>query len=80
MTTLNYKISTALKQEVWDFVSLQQGSGSSGIFSTYSHLNDCLSLIKKDLLDVNHTQFIWNMTWAYQQNSTHGEYINYGYD
>lgn len=80
VTTLNYKISTALKQEVWDFVSLQQGSGSSGLYSTYSHLNDCLSLIKKDLLDVNHTQFIWNMTWAYQQNSTHGEFVNYGYD
>ena len=77
-TKYSYKISTALKQEKWDFVSLQQGSGSSGLYSTYSHLNDCIDLIQKDLLDKAHTQFIWNMTWAYQQNSTHGEFVNYG--
>lgn len=75
-----YKISTALKQEKWDFISLQQGSGSSGIYSTYSHVEDCINLIKKDLIDVDHTQFIWNMTWAYQQDSTHGEFINYNND
>lgn len=73
-TKNNTSISDALTSYDWDYVSLQQASGSSGIASTYSTLTSSLSKIKNIKDDV---KFIWNMTWAYQQNSTHGEFSKY---
>ena len=70
-------ISEALAYYDWDYVSLQQASGSSGISSTYSTLTSTLSEIRKLKDDV---KFIWNMTWAYQQNSTHGDFSKYNKD
>lgn len=70
-------ISEALTSYDWDYVSLQQASGSSGISSTYSSLTSTISEIKKLKNDV---KFIWNMTWAYQQNSTHGDFSKYNKD
>lgn len=70
-------ISEALTYYDWDYVSLQQASGSSGISSTYSTLTSTLSEIRKLKDDV---KFIWNMTWAYQQNSTHGDFSKYNKD
>lgn len=70
-------ISDALASYDWEYVSLQQASGSSGIASTYSTLTSSLSKIKNIKDNV---KFIWNMTWAYQQNSTHGEFSNYNND
>ena len=70
-------ISDALTSYDWEYVSLQQASGSSGIASTYSTLTSSLSKIKNIKDNV---KFIWNMTWAYQQNSTHGEFSKYNND
>ena len=70
-------ISEAIAYYDWDYVSLQQASGSSGISSTYSTLTSTLSEIRKLKDDV---KFIWNMTWAYQQNSTHGDFSKYNKD
>ena len=67
-------ISDALTSYDWEYVSLQQASGSSGIASTYSSLTSSLSKIKNIKDNV---KFIWNMTWAYQQNSTHQEFVKY---
>lgn len=71
----NYKMSTALASESWDFVSLQQASGSSGIADTYSDLEYMIEYVS-DL--VPKATLVWNMTWAYQQDSTHGEFSKYG--
>ena len=70
-------ISDALTSYDWEYVSLQQASGSSGIASTYSTLTSTISEIKNIKDDV---KFIWNMTWAYQQNSKHGEFSKYNND
>ena len=70
-------ISDALASYDWEYVSLQQASGSSGIASTYSTLTSAISKIKNIKDNV---KFIWNMTWAYQQNSTHGEFSKYNND
>ena len=32
------------------------------------------------MINKNHTQFIWNMTWAYSKNSTHEQYFFYNND
>lgn len=77
-TTPRYKMGDAIASQNWDFVSLQQASGSSGIESTYGRLQELINYVRKMLPADAHTQLVWHMTWAYQQNSTHGEFSKYG--
>ena len=70
----NVSISEALTYEKWNYISLQQGSESSGKAETYNDINKIMDEILKLK---NNVEFIWNMTWAYQQNSTHSGFANY---
>ena len=73
-TTNNYSIQKAFNDYDWDFISLQQASGFSGQPSSYSLLNSIVEKIKNNRPNVN---FVWNMTCAYQQNSTHSDFAKY---
>ena len=74
VTKSSTSISQALMEEEYDIVSLQQASGSSGISSTYENLPHIID----ELLFLNENlKFVWNMTWAYQQNSTHSDFGKY---
>lgn len=75
--TPNYKISDALLSENWDYVTLQQASGSSGIADTYATLQYMIDYVKSLAPDA---EIFWNMTWAYQQDSTHSEFPKYDSD
>ena len=72
-----YRMYDAIVSENWDFISLQQASGSSGIGDTYSNLQYMIDYVRS--LAPN-AKIVWNMTWAYQQDSTHGEFYKYGSD
>ena len=74
-TQANYKMSDAIKSEDWDFISIQQASGSSGMENTYSDLGYMITYIA-DKTTADPT-IVWNMTWAYQQDSKHSEFSNY---
>ncbi len=63
----------------WDYISLQQASGSSGQLSTYAPLRKLVDYVKEKATNPD-VKLIWNMTWAYQQDSTHGEFPNYKSD
>ena len=73
--TKNTSISQALSTRDWDYVSLQQGSSESGLAYTYDDIN---AVMDKVLAIKNDVKFIWNMTWAYQQNSGHSNFGTYG--
>lgn len=75
--TENYKMSDALANEKWDYVSLQQTSKTSGLANSYGRLYNLISTVKKACPDA---KLIWNMTWAYQQDSTHTSFPNYNKD
>ena len=75
--TDNYKLKDALLDEDWDFISFQQASDSSGIPSTYSNLDYMINYVKER---APKSTLIWNMTWAYQQDSTHDSFPDYGSD
>ena len=76
-STKNTKPKNVFADEEWDIITVQQGSGSSGIPSTYSKLGEIIELIS----EANPTAKIyWHMTWAYQQNSTHNEFPKYDSD
>lgn len=73
------KISTALEEEPWDYVSIQQVSGLSGQFETCTpYLPEILNYVR------SHSKFdvklIWHSTWAYSKDSTHGDFPKYNKD
>ena len=75
-----YKASKALAEQRWDFISLQQASDHSGLVDKYVEADInyiyeyALNIAKEKNPDV---KFVWHMTWAYQQNSTHSAFVNY---
>ncbi len=73
--TNNYKMSDAINDEDWDYISLQQTSKTCGLVSSYGKtLTDLIDYVRSK----NSTaKLIWNMTWAYQQDSTHTSFPNY---
>lgn len=65
----------ALMSDSWDFISIQQASGSSGVPETYEpYLGTIVDRVKELCPDAD---LVWNMTWAYQGNSTHSEFSKY---
>lgn len=69
-----YPIKRALLSQNWDFVSLQQASGSSGMQDTYGDLAYLINYVKTYAPSA---EIVWNMTWAYEQTSSHGEFVKY---
>lgn len=78
VTKNNYKMSTAIAEENWDFISLQQASKSSGLVATYGRAFE--KLIEYVQSAAPKATLIWHATWAYQQDSTHSSFPNYGKD
>lgn len=68
-------ISTALKAQNWDYISFQQSSGQSGDASTYTDLDTLLFLIKREVNE--DAKFVWHMTWAYKEKSSHPDFPKY---
>ena len=68
----------ALQERTWDFVSLQQASGSSGQPDTYNADLDYLIQYVSD--NAPGAKLVWHMTWAYQQNTTHSAFPTYSKD
>lgn len=76
-TTNNVSILTALRDEHWDYVSIQQASPLSGKFDTFI---EPLTGVKHFLDSINdpHIKYIWHQTWAYAPHSTQEGFANYG--
>lgn len=74
--TANYTLDKALRDEQWDYVSLQQVSQLSGMYSSFQpHLDSLIAYVRARVPAT--TKLIWHVTWAYAQNSTHGGFANY---
>lgn len=72
-------LERAIKDEHWDYISLQQASGLSGRYETYTpYLSKLLAYVKK--LAPKGCKIIWHQTWAYSQDSPHGSFKDYGRD
>jgi len=76
----NATILDGILDEEWDIITMQQASGSSGQRATYQpYLAPMVAFVKENMKSPD-CQFAWHMTWAYQQNSTHGEFSKYRND
>ena len=72
-------MSTVILSQNWDYISLQQSSGESGLVETYgSHLKYMIDYVNN--LKSENTKLIWNMTWAYKQSTSHTPFENYNKD
>lgn len=72
----DYRMGSALEDEDWDYISFQQTSKTCGLRDSYGEtLTQLLELVRSK----NSTaKFVWHMTWAYQQDSTHSSFPKYG--
>lgn len=71
------RLSEALSDESWDYISLQQSSGKSGKYDTYTALPQLIgSLTAK----VPEASLIWHQTWAYAASSNHADFPAYNKD
>lgn len=71
------KLSQALADEEWDYISLQQSSGLSGKYESYSILPQIIAGVSGAAPTA---KLMWHQTWAYAQTSTQADFANYGND
>lgn len=71
------RLSEALSDESWDYISLQQASGKSGLYDTYTALPQLISAITAKVPEAT---LIWHQTWAYAASSNHASFPNYDKD
>lgn len=75
----NTSIAEALKDDQWDYVSLQQASPISGMFEKYEpYLPGIIKYVKENA--PKKSKIILHQTWAYQQGSGHSGFKNYDRD
>ena len=70
---------TALQDETWDIITVQQVSSNSGMPETYGNLQNIVNWVNQYKTNPN-AKVLWHMTWAYQQDSTHEAFPNYNRD
>ena len=79
-TKFDNTIESVLKSEPWDYISFQQVSQNSGMYSTFeTPLPALLNYVKERATNRN-VKYVLHQTWAYAQNSTHTGFANYGND
>lgn len=78
--TENVTMLQGLQDEDWDIITLQQSSGNSGLPGTYeSVLDELITYVNANKTNPD-AKLVWHMTWAYQQDSEHKDFANYGND
>ncbi|MBK5719831.1 DUF4886 domain-containing protein [Dysgonomonas sp. Marseille-P4677] len=76
----NWNISKAVADENWDYISFQEVSQNSGIYSNFeASLPELVSYVKEKATNTN-IKYILHQTWAYASNSTHSGFVNYEND
>ncbi len=75
--TPKISIETALADEDWDYISLQQASSFSGMLETVQKdLPELYQYVKARAKNPD-VKYIYHQTWAYAQSSTHKGFANY---
>ena len=72
-----YDLLSAIQDEDWDYISMQQESSKSGQFNSYfPHIFSLKNYIKKHASNPN-LKYILHAIWAYAKNSDHPGFVNY---
>ena len=74
MVSLQYGV----RDEQWDIITMQQGSAKSGIAKEYQpYLDSLIAFVQENKTNPD-AKLYWHMTWAYQSDSDHAAFPNYG--
>ncbi|MCQ2146491.1 MAG: DUF4886 domain-containing protein [Bacteroidales bacterium] len=76
-TTEKYRLSQAVKDEKWDYISVQQVSGQSGIYESYVMLPQLVQWIRENAPEA---KVVFHQTWAYSKDCKHVEFPKYDSD
>lgn len=69
-TTPGVPLLPVLKEEDWDIIYIQQGAAAAALPETYgNYLDQLIEFIDKNKTNPN-ARYVWNLTWAYQGDST----------
>ncbi|MGN0206596.1 MAG: DUF4886 domain-containing protein [Muribaculaceae bacterium] len=69
-------LETAIGDEKWDYISLQQASHFSGLWYTYEpYLHELVTYIHEF---APRAKIVWHQTWSYSANSDHSGFKYYG--
>lgn len=77
VTTPEYPSKPAIQSQEWDVISMQQASHDSGRPETYELLPELVAYVRQN--EPGKAKLAWNMTWAYQQDTTHWGFANYAH-
>lgn len=70
-------LSQALAIEQWDYVTIQQVSGLSGVLdSYYPYLNQLIDYVKQR----TNAQIVFHQTWCYESDAEHPDFFRYDCD
>lgn len=72
-------LKSIIRDEQWDYISLQQASQLAGVPSTFGNLAQLKWLVETYVTNL-HVQFLWHMTWAYAKNFDSDRFKAYGYN
>ena len=68
----------ALAMGEWDIITIQQASGFSGMYDSYTpYLGRLIEAVKKAQPQA---ELVWHMTWSYSSDSNHKHYKHYDND
>ena len=68
----------ALAMGEWDIITMQQASGFSGMYDSYTpYLGRVIEAVKKAQPQA---ELVWHMTWSYSSDSNHKHYKHYNND
>ena len=68
-------IETAITDEEWDYITLQQASGFSGVYETFMpFIGELAAYARKK---APNAKLVINQTWAYEKTSTHPAFDTY---
>ncbi len=70
----NVSLKEALSFEKWDYITVQQASGYSGIEeSYYPHIQTLIDYVRK----YSNAEILFHQTWAYEKVADHPDYEKY---
>lgn len=73
-------LEQGIKDEEWDYISLQQVSQNAGLYDTFfPYLPRMMDYVKKYATNPG-MQLMLHMTWAYAHDATHTGFANYNRD
>lgn len=78
ITASPVRLSNALGSDNWDFISMQQSSPLSGIYGSYAPVKPLIEYV--DSLTDGGASLMWQQTWAYSPDSSHGAFPTYKSD